>query len=178
MVPPDVCMVLPDVCMVIPDVCMVLPDVCMVLPDVCMVLPDVCMVLPDVCTPAALLTAQATTYYVGGGMKLMKRHTWSKKQMNPWSVGNMKKWKAPAEVKVGDEFVFIWNTKANVYQYNGADEGDYDECAKKSQRGTMLSPTSLFGKYTYKVEESCVSLFFASTVGCKKGMKFRTFVAC
>ncbi|CAI5508265.1 unnamed protein product, partial [Closterium sp. Naga37s-1] len=125
-----------------------------------------------------LLTAQATRYYVGGGMKLTKQSTWNKKQMNPWSVRNMKKWKAPAEVKVGDEFVFIWNTKAGVYQYNGADEGDYEGCVKNSQRGTMLAPTSLFGRYTFKVEETCVSLFFASTVGCKKGIKFRTFVTC
>ncbi|GJP47877.1 hypothetical protein CLOM_g7052 [Closterium sp. NIES-68] len=127
---------------------------------------------------AAPLTAQAKTYYVGGGLKLTKRGTWSKKNLNPWGVGFQKRWSAPAEIKTGDQLVFIWNTKANVYQYNGGDEGDYDACLKNSERGTMLAPTSLFGRYTYKAEESCVTLFFASTVGCKKGLKFKTSVAC
>ncbi|GJP62390.1 hypothetical protein CLOP_g19460 [Closterium sp. NIES-67] len=111
-------------------------------------------------------------------MKLLKPGTWTPKNWNPWSVGFLKRWKVPEEIKVGDKLVFKWTSKANVYLYNGGDEGDYDACVKNSERGTMLAPTSRYGRYAYQADQSCVTLFFASTVACKKGLKFKTSVAC
>ncbi|GJP47874.1 hypothetical protein CLOM_g7050 [Closterium sp. NIES-68] len=90
-------------------------------------------------------------------MKLLKPGTWTPKNWNPWSVGFLKRWKVPEEIKVGDKLVFKWTSKANVYLYNGGDEGDYDACVKNSERGTMLAPTSRYGRSLTKAAHNRAS---------------------